>query len=78
MTGRIVGLKPALHLAGDIGGPLVAAALERRKKMKDYNDAEVDQTAGASNGRPVRGMPRGEAMKAHPSQQQPVNWMPEP
>lgn len=69
MVGRVVGLVPALKFAGDIGGPLVGAALERRKAMKDYNDAQASQTAGVSNGQVVRGMPRGAAQAAHPSNQ---------
>jgi hypothetical protein len=62
--GRIVGLIPALHAASDIGAPLIAAALERRKWMKDYNDAKVSQTAGTSaNGQVVRGSPRAQTQK---------------
>jgi hypothetical protein len=54
-AGRIIGLVPALHLAGDIGGPLTAAALAARKRAKDFNDEDVDNIEGASRGKPMLG-----------------------
>lgn len=47
-AGRVVGLIPALKLAGDVGGPLASAILAHRKKMKDFNDAEAFPLAGTS------------------------------
>ena len=58
--GRIVGLVPALHALGDLGGPAVAAVINARKRTKEFNDAEGFDIAGASRGKPVRrGPPRG-------------------
>jgi hypothetical protein len=61
---RILGLPQALRFAGDIGGPLAQAAINRRKNNKDFNDAEVARTEGQSGGRPVNAGSPGAAAPA--------------
>jgi hypothetical protein len=58
-AGRIVGLVPALHALGDIGGPLLAAGIGAGFKLRDFNDAEAPPITGASRGKivPPRGQP---------------------
>lgn len=59
-AGRIVGMVPALKFAGDVAGPLAAAYMGMRKRVKEYNDTEGFKIEGVSRGRPVlTGGPRG-------------------
>lgn len=63
--GRVVGLAPAIKLAGKLGGPLAEAAINRRKNNKDFNDAEAFRMDGQSGGSPVNaGSAAGDAAAA--------------
>lgn len=54
--GKIVGLIPAMKFFGDVAGPGIALGLlARRKKLKEYNDAEGERIAGVdAQGRPIK------------------------
>lgn len=60
IEGRVVGLIPALKLAGDLGGPAVAGYMKMRQRAKEFNDAEGFNIEGVRGGRPVKtgGPPR--------------------
>jgi hypothetical protein len=53
-TGRIVGLRPALHFAGDVASPAIGLLLQHRQRIKEFNDAQGFNLAGSTRGKLIK------------------------